>query len=79
MSCSMPTRSSNSSLRPMLLERTSVFTLMHRFCLRTKVRLEEFNVVAQGISINGAIPGEWGNISLNIINTGTSLKRSSRA
>lgn len=35
-----------------------------------KVRPEEFNVSAQGISTNGAIPGAWGNISLNIINTG---------
>ena len=35
-----------------------------------KVRPEEFNVSAQGVSTNGAIAGDWGNISLNIINTG---------
>ena len=40
------------------------------FVYEQKVRPEEFNVSAQGISTNGAIPGEWGNISLNIINTG---------
>lgn len=35
-----------------------------------KVRPEEFSVSAQGVSTNGAIAGDWGNISLNIINTG---------
>jgi uncharacterized membrane protein len=35
-----------------------------------KVRPSEYNVSAQGISTNGAIPGEWGSISLRIINTG---------
>ncbi len=35
-----------------------------------KVRPMEYNVSAQGISTNGAIPGEWGSISLRIINTG---------
>ena len=40
------------------------------FVYEQKVRPEEFSVSAQGISTNGAIPGEWGNISLNIINTG---------
>ena len=40
------------------------------FVYEQKVRPEEFNVSAQGISTNGAIAGDWGNISLNIINTG---------
>ena len=40
------------------------------FVYEQKVRPGEFNVSAQGISTNGAVPGEWGNISLNIINTG---------
>ena len=40
------------------------------FVYEQKVRPNEFNVSAQGISTNGAIPGEWGNISLSIINTG---------
>ena len=35
-----------------------------------KVRLAEYNVSAQGISTNGAVPGEWGSISLKVINTG---------
>lgn len=40
------------------------------FVYEQKVRPNEFSVSAQGISTNGAIPGEWGNISLSIINTG---------
>ncbi len=35
-----------------------------------KVRPMEYNVSAQGISTNGAVPGEWGSISLKVINTG---------
>ncbi len=40
------------------------------FVYEQKVRPDEFNVSAQGISTNGAVPGEWGSISLNVINTG---------
>ena len=35
-----------------------------------KVRSSEYNVSARGISTNGATPGEWGSVSLEIINTG---------
>ena len=35
-----------------------------------KVRQNEYNVSAQGISTTGATPGEWGSVSLEIINTG---------
>ena len=35
-----------------------------------KVRPNEFNVSAQGISTSGSTPGEWGSISMRIINTG---------
>ena len=35
-----------------------------------KVRPNEFNVSAQGISTDGSTPGEWGSISMQIINTG---------
>ncbi len=35
-----------------------------------KVRPAEFNVSTQGVSTTGAIPGEWGSISMRIINTG---------
>lgn len=35
-----------------------------------KVRMADYNVSAQGTGINGAIPGEWGSISIEIINTG---------
>ena len=35
-----------------------------------KVRSSEYNVSARGISNNGATPGEWGSVSLEIINTG---------
>jgi len=35
-----------------------------------KVRQSEYSVSAQGISTNGATPGEWGSVSLEIINTG---------
>ena len=35
-----------------------------------KVRPDEYNVSAQGISTNGATPGAWGSVSLEIINTG---------
>ena len=35
-----------------------------------KVRQNEYNVSAQGVSTNGAIPGAWGSITLKIINTG---------
>ena len=35
-----------------------------------KVRQNEYAVSAQGISTNGATPGEWGGVSLEIINTG---------
>lgn len=35
-----------------------------------KVRINEYNVSARGISTNGATPGEWGSVSLEIINTG---------
>lgn len=35
-----------------------------------KVRPNEFNVSAQGVSTSGALPGEWGSITMEIINTG---------
>lgn len=35
-----------------------------------KVRPNEYNVSAQGVSTTGAVPGEWGSITLKIINTG---------
>ena len=35
-----------------------------------KVRPSEYNVSAQGVSTNGAIPGAWGSVTLKIINTG---------
>ncbi len=35
-----------------------------------KVRQNEYNVSAQGVSTNGAIPGDWGSITLKIVNTG---------
>ena len=35
-----------------------------------KVRQSEYNVSAQGVSTNGATPGEWGSITLKILNTG---------
>jgi len=35
-----------------------------------KVRQGEYNVSAQGVSTNGAIPGVWGSITLKIVNTG---------
>ena len=35
-----------------------------------KVRPNEYNVSAQGVSTTGAIPGEWGSITLQIVNTG---------
>ena len=35
-----------------------------------KVRPNEYNVSAQGVSTTGAIPGEWGSITMKIVNTG---------
>jgi len=35
-----------------------------------KVRMDDYNVSAQGTGTNGAIPGEWGSISIEILNTG---------
>jgi len=35
-----------------------------------KVRLNEYNVSAQGVSTTGALPGEWGSITMEIVNTG---------
>lgn len=35
-----------------------------------KVRPNEFNVSAQGISTTGSTPGEWGSITMRIVNTG---------
>ena len=36
------------------------------FVYEQKVRPNEFNVSAKDISTNGAVPGEWGSISLNV-------------
>ena len=33
-------------------------------------RAEEYNFVANGVSTNGAIPGSWGQITMNLENTG---------
>ena len=35
-----------------------------------KVRPTEYNVSAQGVATNGATPGEWGSVTLAIVNTG---------
>ena len=35
-----------------------------------KVRMTDYNVSAQGTGTNGAIPGEWGSINIEILNTG---------
>lgn len=35
-----------------------------------KVRPNEYNVSAQGVATNGATPGEWGSVTLAIVNTG---------
>lgn len=40
------------------------------FVYDQKVRPEEYQVSAQGVSTNGATPGEWGSISMKILNTG---------
>ena len=40
------------------------------FVYEQKVRPQEYKVSAQGVSTNGATPGEWGSISLQIENTG---------
>ncbi len=40
------------------------------FVYDQKVRPDEYQVSAQGVSTNGATPGEWGSISLKILNTG---------
>lgn len=40
------------------------------FVYEQKVRPDEYSVSAQGISTNGATPGSWGSVSLEIINTG---------
>ena len=49
------------------------------FVYEQKVRPEEFSVSAQGISTNGAIPGEWGTSPSTSSTPETSLKRSSPA
>jgi len=35
-----------------------------------KVRSDEFDVAAQGVATTGALPGEWGSVTVEIINTG---------
>ena len=40
------------------------------FVYEQKVRPDEYNVTGQGISTNGATPGSWGSVSLEIINSG---------
>ena len=40
-----------------------------------KVRLSDYNVSAQGVSTEGAIPGDWGKITMKIINTGNISER----
>ena len=40
------------------------------FVYEQKVRPQEYKVSAQGISTNGATPGEWGSITMQIENTG---------
>ena len=40
------------------------------FLYDQKVRMTDYNVSAQGMGTNGAIPGEWGSISIEILNTG---------
>lgn len=40
------------------------------FVYDQKVRIDEYQVSAQGVSTNGATPGEWGSINMRIINNG---------
>ena len=40
------------------------------FVYEQKVRPQEYKVSAQGVSTNGATPGEWGSITMQIENTG---------
>jgi uncharacterized membrane protein len=40
------------------------------FVYEQKVRPQEYKVSAQGLSTNGATPGEWGSITMQIENTG---------
>ena len=40
------------------------------FVYDQKVRIDEYQVSAQGVGTNGVTPGEWGSINLKIINNG---------
>ena len=71
MSCFTAPHNSSLNLLPMplvqILDSTSTISY---WSTTRKVRQNEYAVSAQGISTTGATPGEWGSVTLEIVNTG---------